>query len=137
MRPKIAAVALALVLGVSIIGAALAHGSGDPTAVETADSPSILDAKLTVVSIAATAEAQFGGEALSVYGESRNGQLLYDVALMRADGTKHDVWMDANGERVEKAGALNVDNPHIERDRRGGRQTDNEEGDLDPNARES
>lgn len=131
MRLNIAAIALAMAISISSVGAGLASGSGQAIAVETNDPPSVHEVKLTSEGAASAAKAQFGGEAVGITSQNRNGQLLYDVVLLKANGLTH-VWMDASGERVAKAAIAVVDdNPHVERDPKN-RVTDDEEPRSDP-----
>jgi hypothetical protein len=127
MNTKLAAVALACILGTGSLSAAFAHGPGELAAIETIEAYSVIDPIVTPDRAVTAAEAQFGGEAFGVSSLNRNGQLVYDVALFRIDGATQDVWVYANGEMAIKSGALNIDdNPHIERDRKRIRDLDDE-----------
>lgn len=131
MRLNIATIALAMAISISSVGAGLASGSGQAIAVETNDPPSVHEVKLTSEGAASAARALFGGKAVGVTSHDRNGQLFYEVALLKANGLTH-VWMDASGERVDKAAiAIVDDNPHVERDPKN-RESDDDEGMLDP-----
>lgn len=132
MKLNIAALALGLAISVSSVGAGLATASGEAVVVETNDPPSIHDVIVSSAGAAWAAEAQFGGEAVGISGQIRNGQLLYDVTLLKADGVTH-VWMDANGERMDKSVMSGIDdNPHVERDAKRNRKLGDEEGGPGP-----
>lgn len=119
-------------IAAALLAASLAAATGaafagtDDAGQEAADAKALLAAKVTAIKAAETAESSLGGKTSSVSFEMKDGQGLYHVEVVMADGTQEDVAVDATSGAMSKLSA-----DQVRQDAPDGQLGEGEDGDSD------
>lgn len=95
-----AAAIIASVVGAGVGTTVMAAGENDES--EQQEMQALASAKISIADAVKTAEASAGGKAAEVELDNVEGKAAYDVSVVLADGTEHEVLVDANSGEVIK-----------------------------------
>ena len=102
MKKKMIIAASILAVGLGAAGATSALAAGDGGTADQMEIQALGSVKLSMVDAIKAAEAAQPGKTAETQFDLENGMPAYEITVIAADGTEHNLMVDANTGKVEK-----------------------------------